>query len=125
MPRKRKKPLPPLRLGDATTGQRIAALRKERGYTQRQLADKIGIGHTLVSDYETGRLMLNGEMVARLAIALGTSADIILGLKGTERRPTPASVRLVRRLNKIATLPAPQKKALLRTIDALLKVQDG
>ncbi|MGO9409585.1 MAG: helix-turn-helix domain-containing protein [Spirochaetia bacterium] len=110
MPRKRKKTLPPLKLGRETTGQRLSRLRKERGLTQKELAEKIGVGPTIISDYETGRLMFNGEMVARLAIALSVSADTILGLKQTttQTEATP-SVRILRRLKKISTLP-PQKK---------------
>ena len=78
MPRKRK-------IGQETIGPRLWRLRKEREPTQKELAQKIGIGHTLISDYETGRLMLNGEMVARLTLTLGVSADTILGLKPKER----------------------------------------
>lgn len=33
-------------------GQCLARLRKERGYTQVDLAKKIGIIQTLISDYE-------------------------------------------------------------------------
>ena len=121
MPRKRKRTLPPLRLGQETTGQRLSRLRKERGLTQKELAQKIGIGHTLISDYETGRLMLNGEMVARLAMTLGVSADTILGLKLTERDGDTPSVRILRRLKKIATLPPQKRKALLKTIDMAIE----
>ena len=124
MPRKRKKTLPPLKLGQETTGRRLSRLRKERGLTQKELAEKIGIGHTIISDYETGRLMLNGEMVARLAITLGVSADTILGLKHTEQSETTPSVRILRRLKKIATLPPHKRKALLKTIDMAMETTE-
>jgi len=82
MPRISKLPLPPLNLGKETIGERIARLRKERGYTQRELAEKIGIIHSLVSDYEKGKLRLYDQMVTRFALALEVSTDTILGLKG-------------------------------------------
>ena len=53
MPRKLKNPLPPIDLGTESIGQRIARLRKQQGYTQQQLADKIGIERGLLTDYET------------------------------------------------------------------------
>ena len=62
MPRKRTQELPPLDFGNETVGQRLARVRKERGYTQVELAKKIGITQTLVSDYETDRLRLSAEM---------------------------------------------------------------
>lgn len=121
MPRKRKQDLPPLKLGNETVGQRIARLRKEQGYTQQELADRIGITQTSVSDYETGRLRLNDELIVRFALALNVSADIILGLKDNKRVETKPSLKIIRRLNKINTLPAAQQKALLKTIDMFLK----
>jgi transcriptional regulator with XRE-family HTH domain len=124
MPRKRKKGLPPLKLGAETVGQRISRLRKERGLTQKELAQQIGITNNLVSDYETGRLMLNGEMVARFAIILKVSADTILGLKVVSREDSQPSLRILKRLKKIASLPAYQKKTLLKTIDVMLKATE-
>ena len=68
--------------------------------------------------------MLNGEMVARLAITLGVSADTILGLKHTEQSETTPSVRILRRLKKIATLPPHKRKALLKTIDMAIETTE-
>ena len=124
MPRKRKKELPPLKLGSETVGQRLARLRKEQGLTQAELAERIGINQTSVSDYETSRLRLSDEMLARVALALKVSADTLLGLKGGARRTNQATVRILRRLNRIASLPMPQKKALLKTIDMMLKATE-
>ena len=50
MPRKSKMKPPPIDLGEETIGQRIARLRKERGYSQEALAQKMGIVRVLVSD---------------------------------------------------------------------------
>ena len=40
-------PLPP---GDETPGRRLARIRRERGFTQTELAEKTGLIQTLVSD---------------------------------------------------------------------------
>ena len=124
MPKKRKMVLPPLKMGGESIGKRLSRFRKERGYTQRELAKKIGITHNLVSDYETGRLMPNGEMVVRFALTLNVTADEILGLKpGKRQAGKNPSLKIVRRLDKIASMPPAKQKAFLQTIDALLKVQ--
>lgn len=80
MPRSKLK-IPPLRFGeDATLGQRIARIRKARGYTQQELADRIGIIQVLVSDYERGKLRVTAEMAVRFARALELSTDELLGM---------------------------------------------
>ena len=129
MPQRSKLKLPALRLTtDETPGQRLSRLRKERGLTQVQLAEQTGLTQGLVTSYERGRLRMHAEMVARFAMALGVSADELLGIPGKgsrlqEESTTPArlSLKLVRRLRKIETLPDPKQKALLQTIDGFLR----
>ncbi len=119
MPRAFKSPLPPVETG-ISVGKNLAMIRKKRGLSQAQLAQQIGITQTLVSDYETGRLHLNDEMIIRFAISLGTSADAILGLHGTEgEQETP--LRISKRLQKIKTLPSGKQKTVLQALDLALK----
>ena len=49
---------------------RLAALRKWRGLSQKELADKAGIGQGYLSDLETKRRAGSPETLARLAAAL-------------------------------------------------------
>lgn len=119
MPRSRLK-LPPLDLGKETIGQRLARLRKEQGYSQVELAEKIGLTQSLISDYERGRLRLNAEMLARFALALDVSADAIIGLQASAATGKPKSRKIQRRLQALEKLPKRDQEALLRTIDAFL-----
>jgi transcriptional regulator with XRE-family HTH domain len=119
MPQKRKKPLPQIELTTETDGNRLASIRKAKGFTQKQLCEKIGIGQTLLSAYEVGRLSLSADMVKRIALALDVSTDEILGLQPSKANPLMAT--LARRLRKIETLPASQRKVLVKTIDMFLK----
>lgn len=127
MPRKSKLKLPVLELGEETTGQRIARIRKERGYTQNELAERIGTIQALVSDYERDKLRLNAEMAVRFAMAFEVSTDELLGLQsGNEKKQTKsngrkASRRVLRRLEKIESLPTHQQTVLLKTIDTFIK----
>ena len=124
MPRRSRFELPPVLEGSDTIGQRLARIRKEQGYTQTELAKKIGIIQALVSDYERNRLRITAEMLIRFARALDVSADEVLGLNGTKRAAVKnPSLKILRRLNRIASLPPAKQKAFLRTIDALLEVQ--
>jgi len=121
MPQKAKHTLPPLDLGKETIGQRILRLRKEKGYTQIDLANAIGISQILVSNYERGRLRINHEMVIRFAMALGVSADELLGTRKVKNDGRAPSKKVMRRIQEIESLPSAQQKFILKTIDSLLK----
>lgn len=116
--------LPPLNLGKETLGQRIARLRKEKGYTQVKLAELIGITQDLVSSYESDRLGMKAEMVIRFAKALAVSTDELLGVERSEDEGAQPSLRLIRRLHKIESLPPAQQKTLLKTIDTFIKAAE-
>ncbi len=122
MPRKSSLKLPALDLGEETVGERIARLRKERGYTQIELAERIGTIQALISDYERDKLRLNGEMAVRFALALEVSTDELLGLAGTKAaRGKKPSRKILRRMEQIEKLPAAQRALLLKTIDTFIK----
>jgi transcriptional regulator with XRE-family HTH domain len=90
------------------------------------MADKMGLIQALISEYERDKMRLHAEMVVRFARALGVSTDAILGLKTDRRRVIKnPSLKILRRLDKIASMPTAKQKAFLQTIDALLKVQGG
>jgi len=106
-------------------GQRISRLRKERGLTQKQLADKVGIIQVLVSDYEKGKLRLHAEMVVRFAQALGVKTDELLGLTGnvSDTGGVKPDLKIMRRLNRIASLPQGEQKIMLKAIDSWLQAR--
>jgi len=120
MPRASKLNLPPIDWGKESLGQRLARLRKERGFTQVELAEKIGIVQTLVTDYETDRLRLTAEMAVRFALALDISMDELLHPKAATPKKK-SSRRVLRQLEQIQALPDHQQTVLLKTIDTFLK----
>jgi transcriptional regulator with XRE-family HTH domain len=121
MPRVSKLSLPPIDWGQQTIGERVARIRKERGYTQVELAGKIGILQTLVTDYENDRLRLTAEMAVRFAMALDVTLDELLHPKVAKANGKKPSRKVLRRLEQIETLPVTQQSVLLRTIDTFLE----
>jgi transcriptional regulator with XRE-family HTH domain len=121
MPKTSRMKLPPIDLGDETIGQRIARLRKERGYSQEALAKKMGIVRVLVSDYEKGRLRPHPEMVARFALAFGVTADELIGLKQSEGDDHSPNLAIQKRMRLIEQLSPAKKRVILQTIDAFIK----
>jgi transcriptional regulator with XRE-family HTH domain len=96
-------------------------LRKERGFTQAELAERTELIQALVSDYERDKLRPYADVVAKIAQALGVSTDELLGLAPIAKAPGAAHHRrFLRRLQLIDQLPKRDQDALLRTIDAFL-----
>ena len=69
----------------STLGERLSAVRERRGLTQGEVARRIGLPQQAISRLERGeRHHVRSDVLARLAIALDISADVLLGLRGTE-----------------------------------------
>ncbi len=122
MPQKSRFKLSPLKLGKESLGQRIARLRKEKGFTQQDLAERIGIVQALISEYERDKRRPNYEMIIRLSMTLDVTTDELLGIKKSKKsEDTNPNKKLLRRVKELEELPPSQKKFILRTLDTLLK----
>ena len=105
----------------ASIGSRIARLRRERGLTQKELAERLVVTQPVVSDYERDVIRIPADVVVAIAKNLAVSADELLGLKReTHSAGTVKNRRLSRRLQAIDALPKRDQEALLRTIDAFI-----
>ena len=67
-------------MGRKETGTRIASLLREKGMTQRELANRIGATEGAVSKYVNGEREPRAEMLANIATVLGTTSETLLGL---------------------------------------------
>lgn len=61
-------------------GERLRELRIERGLTQKQLAEKLGLTQKNVSKYELEKLDLNTETIVKICNFFECSADYLLGM---------------------------------------------
>ena len=61
------------------TGEVICKRRKELGLTQNQLAKSLNISFQSVSKWENGSAYPDIEMLPKLAAALNTTVDALLG----------------------------------------------
>jgi transcriptional regulator with XRE-family HTH domain len=112
---------PPLDFGGESLGERLARFRKQRGSTQAELAHKVGIGTVLVSSYETDRRQFSAQMAVRFALALDVGLDEFLHPKAKKVATKKPNRRVLRRMEKIESLPFHQQTHLLKTIDGFLK----
>jgi transcriptional regulator with XRE-family HTH domain len=105
---------------EESIGERMARLRRERGITQVELAEILGVAQPMISAYENGGLRLHGELIVELTKILDVSADQILGLKEI-KNGTAKNGRLLRKLQQLELLPRRDQQALMRTIEAFLQ----
>lgn len=73
-------------MSNYVTGTVIRSLREKKGYTQKQLADRISVSDKAVSKWETGRGLPDLALLEPLGAALGVSvAELLSGECVTNR----------------------------------------
>ena len=76
-----------------TFGQRFTRLRKQRGLTQEELGEKIGISGQAVSKWENDASMPDISLLVQLSDILGVSLDDLLGKERQLTRVVPEEER--------------------------------
>ena len=61
-------------------GKRLKELREERGYTQKQIADKLGLNSVTYLHYEKEQREPPLALLADMAQLYGVTVDYLLGL---------------------------------------------
>jgi transcriptional regulator with XRE-family HTH domain len=103
-----------------TFGRRLARLRKEAGYSQRALADEIGISYRMVAYYEAQTAHPPANLLPAIADSLGLTVDQLLGHEAIRPRKSPKNERLLRQLRQVEKLPAHARRSVLEHIDGLV-----
>ena len=62
---------------------RLRKARKQAGYTQEQLAERIGVSRAAIARYEAGEIEPSLKVLLLLAETLSVSTDSLLGRKKT------------------------------------------
>lgn len=96
--------------------ERLAALRKARGLTQQALADQVDIAVLQVHRYENGTSQPTLDVIRRLAIALGVSADMLV-FDEQERGPSDA---LRYQFETISRMSEHEQETVRELLDAII-----
>ena len=121
MGRRAKKDLIPVPFGQKEIGKQLSSIRKARGLTQLELADKIGLTRTVITDYERGRCRIHDVMIVKLAIALDVEPNDILCYKTGKIVDIIPDLRYMKRVKRLEKLKPAQQKLILHSLDLLLK----
>jgi repressor LexA len=104
-----------------TFGERLKKIRTSKGLTQEQLAESINVTKKVISDYETGKNRIYGEMLAQISLALNVSADLLLGLKIEEKVMDEQSLKLMKRFKKIQEMDLKEQNIIIQSMDIMIK----
>ncbi len=102
--------------------QRLVAIRKERGFTQQMMADKIGIHVSQYKRYEASNSQPTLEVFRKLVLALNASADMLLFEDG-ERGPQDDALKL--QFEAVSQLDPKEQEAIKTLIDGVLLMHDA
>jgi len=91
----------------STIGPEIARHRQERGWTQRELGEQMGIGTSLVAKWEQGIRTPPHEWLVEIDRVLGTALSVEHPMSARRRGPRPAVGRAALAQRAVAASTAP------------------
>jgi transcriptional regulator with XRE-family HTH domain len=106
-------------------GPRLRTLREERGLTQADLAHRIHATVPQVSRYERGQALPAAETLVTMAGVLSIDFNTLLGVDTSlPPAPTIRDLPMLERFKEIEKLDKPDRDAVLRIIDAVIKTHE-
>ena len=100
---------------------RMAELRKEKGFTQQQLAERVGVHVQQLKRYEGGISQPTLDVIRNLAMTLGVSSDQLLFGKD-ERGPDEA---LKLQFEAVSRFDPESKKVVQQVLDSMILQQEA
>ena len=100
-------------------GARLKELRKQKRWSQKELAAKVDLRFQQLNKYESGLNTPPAEMLIKLADALATTVDYLLTGNPAEEMPL-GNARLFRRFQAVEGFDREDQEAVIRLIDGLI-----
>ncbi|MFC1461490.1 helix-turn-helix domain-containing protein [Verrucomicrobiota bacterium] len=105
-------------------GERLSALRKQKGFTQSQFAKKVSLSIEMINYYERRCPNPSASFIEKAAKVLGVSADELIGTKPMRAQPGPKS-KIEQRIETIKQLPRNKQKLVLDLLDTVVQSEAG
>lgn len=100
-------------------GRRIQTLRKEQGWSQQQLAKKIGTSGPIIGRYERDEMTPSVQVAKKLADTFGVTLDFLVDDTGGTLDIKDKA--MLQRMMDIEALELVEKKTIVQVIDSLLR----
>jgi transcriptional regulator with XRE-family HTH domain len=108
-------------------GSKLKKLRRERGWSQDQLAQEVGIHGRHVGKYEIGASMPHADTLIKIADVLGVTVDYLLreeaDLQVTRRNLPLRNQDLLKKFEAVELMPQEDQQVIASLIDAYIKKQ--
>jgi len=101
-------------------GERLYRLREQRGLSQKQMAEKLGIIQQSYAAWERYPTALKPEQLARLAKILDCSVDELIGNESKPRRAGGPVGRIRRVFEAVTQLPRHQQNKVADFVEAFV-----
>ena len=103
--------------------ENLRRLRKEKGWTQIDLAKKLKCTQGMITAYETGRRVPTLERLTIMSNLFGVHIDQILGRsdKSLPANEQVKSPKLLKKFEELQQLPPADRRAVFKMIDALVQ----
>lgn len=98
-------------------GKRISELRKEKSWSQTELAKTVNVSRDIIGKYERGEHSPSIEITTKIAESLGVSIDYLLGKERFGKYDKEA----VQRLESIQKMDHETKRKLFDIIDTYIR----
>jgi transcriptional regulator with XRE-family HTH domain len=95
----------------------ITSLRKEKGWSQTELAKTSSISREILGKYERGEAVPSIDFAKRIADALGVSLDYLVG----EGQNASFDKKNMQRIEAIEQLPENEKQTVFALLDAFIR----
>lgn len=104
-------------------GTRLKELRKQKRWSQKELAAKVEIRFQQLNKYESGLNLPPAKMLIKLADALATTIDYLLTGNPLEDNPLLANNQLFKRFQAVERFDDDDQEAIIKLIDAMIAKQ--
>lgn len=103
-------------------GQRLAAARKSRGWSQAKLAEKLDTNQKVIDYYERRAVNPSLAFIQKAAKALEVSTVDLVGNESTNSKSKPGPPpALALRFERIRKLPRKEQEFVIRFLDTVLE----
>jgi transcriptional regulator with XRE-family HTH domain len=101
-------------------GKNIRAFRLAKGWTQHDLAEKLGSTQKTITAYERGTRHPTAEKIPKIAGIFNVTVNELYGIAFTKKTGKDKNPKLWKRFEQIDKLPQSEKSAVIKMLDAMI-----
>ncbi|MCP4133006.1 MAG: helix-turn-helix domain-containing protein [bacterium] len=100
-------------------GEKIKALRKEKGWSQDELGNMISVDGRQISRYENDRMLPSADVIIKLATTLNASIDYLL-LEDVDKKPIYLYHKtIINKLQEVGKMDVDDTNSVLHFLDTI------